>query len=276
MMTKPLISICVPVYNGSAFLRDAIESVLRQTYHDLDIVVLDNASTDHTPDIIRSFKDSRIRSVRHDSNIGASGNFNAALAIARGDWIKIVCADDMIHPSCIDRQWSAISESTCEDVVLAACARDIIDGRGRRWMTRGYPVRLGREAGEAAIRRTVRSGTNIFGEPAAILMRRDVALEAGGFDPVYSFCVDVDLWVRMLERGSLVITPDALCSFRVSPTAWSVSLAHEQASHFRHWLATGGVARTPAVSAADRALGSRRAWLLMWQRMLFYGILSLR
>jgi glycosyltransferase involved in cell wall biosynthesis len=275
-MSEPLISICIPVYNASSFVGQTIESVLRQSYRKLDILVLDNASTDETPEIIRSFKDDRLRCVRHDTNLGAIANFNAGLALARGDWVKIVCADDTIHDTCIARQWKDVCNAGAEEVVLATCARDIVDEAGRRWLRRGYPSRRRTEPGASAIRRTLRAGTNIFGEPAAILMRRDIALKAGGFNPAFSFCVDVDLWVRILAHGNIVITPDALCTFRVSSKAWSVALARQQAKQYREWMAKGSPATVASITALERTLGGARATLLMWLRLLLYQVVLRR
>jgi len=91
-MTKligPTVSVCIPVYNGSAYIAESIESVLGQTYKDLCIIILDNCSTDGTADIIRKFKDSRIRYIRNEKNIGLVKNHNRCIELCETKYLNI-------------------------------------------------------------------------------------------------------------------------------------------------------------------------------------------
>lgn len=272
-MQPPLIvSVCIPVYNGAAFIAEAVESVLAQTFADFELIVLDNASTDETPLILRQFNDSRLRVIRHESNIGATANFNASLREARGEWVKILCADDLLYPDCLKRQLSGVESS--KGVVMFCCARDIIDANGHRWMSRGFLGRSGILSGSEAIRRTVRAGTNLFGEPATVLLHRETALRAGGFDPAWRFATDLDLWVRILQHGKLFADSAALCAFRVSTQSWSMSLICSQAEEFCAWMKQRQVEGLLNVSCFESGVGRFKAYLLMAQRWMFYKILK--
>ncbi len=106
----------------------------------------------------------------------------------------------------------------------------------------------------------VRNGTNIFGEPAAILIRTDAVKAAGAFDARFGFCLDLDLWCRLLEGGDLYMLDDVLCGFRISNQSWSAALAARQQQEFSEFI--GDLSRRGVpLSSFDRATGRARAWL---------------
>ena len=108
-MTKPLVSIGLPVWNGEKYLACAITSILEQSFEDFELLIADNASTDRTAEIAREFcaKDPRVRYVRHASNIGAAGNFNYVFHETTGRYFKWAAYDDMLAP---DFQNLAVAE----------------------------------------------------------------------------------------------------------------------------------------------------------------------
>jgi glycosyltransferase involved in cell wall biosynthesis len=267
----PTVSVCVPVYNGGAFIAETLRSILAQTYTEFELLVTDNRSTDGTVEIVRSFTDPRIRLVINDTNLGAVGNFNHALAQARGGRVKIVCADDVLAPTCLAEQMAALDAAP--GAVLACSARRIVDHRGRAWMVRRFPGRSGRVPGREAIARAIRTGTNAFGEPVAVLFDRDAAIRAGGFDANWQFCVDIDFWCRLLTQGDAVIQSAVLCSFRVSRGSWSAALGAAQADEFERFV-TAPDRRFPGVEdPRDVARVIRRARRLAKLRSLFYHLL---
>jgi glycosyltransferase involved in cell wall biosynthesis len=272
---RPLVSVCIPVYNTERFVADAIASALCQTYQELEIVIVDNASTDTTPQVLAGFTDPRIRMFRNDENIGAAGNFNRALSLARGRYLKLLCADDVLYPSCVEQQVAVFEADARAEIAVVGCARDIIDDRGKRWLRRRFPGRTGWIDGSAAISMTVRSGTNIFGEPAAILVRTDAARAAGAFDPRYGFCLDLDLWCRLLRAGALYMIDETLCGFRVWSQSWSASLAQGQHREFARFVEDLSGRGVP-LSAFDRASGRVRAWVNAFLRQGVTRMLVLR
>ena len=102
---NPRVSIGLPVYNGERFISAAIESILSQNYQDLELIILDNASTDRTGEICRSYAetDRRVRYFRNIQNVGAAANFNLAFQLARGIYFKWAASDDLCRPAFIER-----------------------------------------------------------------------------------------------------------------------------------------------------------------------------
>jgi glycosyltransferase involved in cell wall biosynthesis len=110
----PKVSVCIPVYNGELFIGEAIDSVLRQDYDDIEIIVNDNASTDKTRDIVRSyisFYPDKIRLYENETNIGMANNWNKVINEAVGDYIILLSADDKIEPGMILRGMAVMDES---------------------------------------------------------------------------------------------------------------------------------------------------------------------
>src|SRR4051812_6371262 len=103
-MKNPLVSICIPSYNSEAFIAKTIQSVLDQTYRSLEIVICDDRSQDTTADIIRSFNDPRIFFFQNETNLGVEGNWNLTLERSTGKYAKVMGADDILYPHCIEQQ----------------------------------------------------------------------------------------------------------------------------------------------------------------------------
>lgn len=131
LSSTPLVSIGMPVYNGENFVADALESIVSQTYENLEIVVGDNASEDATEEICREFanKDDRVKYVRHDRNMGASANHDFVFFNSTGPLFKLAAHDDMIHPQFVEKCVAALTERP--DYVLAYSRVRHIDEAGR-------------------------------------------------------------------------------------------------------------------------------------------------
>ena len=214
----PHVSICIPAFNNASMVGDAIRSARAQTYVSLEILVLDNHSTDATPQAIASAaeEDTRVLVVRHKQNLGMSGNFNAGLSMARGDLMLILCADDLLDPECIERLAGELDAAP--GCVLAACARTAVDDKL-------VPVAVAR----ARRRRSVVAGQdllvecfargNVVGEPSCVLFRRTAAMH--GFNDRYCQLVDLEMWFRLLQHGDAILLPEPLCRIRRHADQWS-------------------------------------------------------
>lgn len=234
-MAVPKVSVVIPSYNGGRFIVATLRSVLEQTWRDFELVVIDDASTDDTVKQAQSIHDGRLRIVGHERNVGLGANFNRALREARGEYIKLLPMDDLLYPACLERQVAVLQSDP--RVQMVTCLRDIIDAHGKRIVTRG-PGFSGRLSGGRAIRRTVRSGTNLFGEPGAVLFRASVLEQVREFDASLTFTIDLDMWCRILLRGSIFAVPEVLCAFRVSSRSTSVLLGGGQGAQFREFVRT--------------------------------------
>jgi glycosyltransferase involved in cell wall biosynthesis len=207
----PAVSVCVPTFNYSQFLPDAIRSVLAQTFTDFELVVVDNASTDATTEIMEAFvrSDPRIRFYRNSENVGIVKNFNCALGHAAGDYVKILCADDLLAPAALGRSLAAIRNNPA--VSLVATGRLLVDIRLQPIGYASYCTKEGSVDGTKVIDRCL-FGTNYVGEPSAVLFRRRQAVP--GFDESYPHLLDMEMWFHLLEQGRLACIPEPLTYIR--------------------------------------------------------------
>ncbi len=267
---NPEVSICVPTFNGAAFVRETVQSVLAQTYSDFELIVMDDASTDDTLDRLSTFSDPRMRVVRGE-HVGAIANFNRVIAACRGQFVKLVCGDDTLAPDCLEQQVCALRENP--NAVISAGRRDIVDEHGRSILRgRGIKGVKGLVPGADAIALCVRSGTNVIGEPASVLIRASALERAGTWSDEWSYMVDLDLWFRLLHDGDLIAVPKTLATFRVHRGGWSRKLGSAQATQARALFAREAARPEARITRADLLLGAIRAQLLQYGRQIAYKL----
>lgn len=234
----PRVSICIPTYRGATTIGRTIESVLAQSFTDFELLVVDDHSPDDTAAIVARYADPRLRYHRQPRNLGPRGNWNRCLDLARGRYFKLLPHDDLLHPDCLSQQVQVLDADTAGALALVFCARDVIGPDGRVLLRRrGWP---GRAAGPATradiLRACLRAGTNVVGEPGAVLCRLDAARRAGGFDDRYPYVIDLDYWVRLLAAGAGHYQDQALAAFRVWSGSWSVAIGARQSEQFRDFM----------------------------------------
>lgn len=233
----PIVSVCIPCYRGAAHLAAAIESVLAQTLTDFELIVVDDQSPDDTVELMSTYNDPRIRFLVNPVNLGPDGNWNRCLELARGRYFKLLPQDDLLAPTCLAEQVAVLESDTAEQVALVFCARTILDARDRPIMTRGYPQRRsGILAARTLIRQCIRRGTNVIGEPGAVMFRRKLVALAGKFDASIGYVLDVDYWVRLLLHGDAYYLAKPLASFRVSGGSWSVRIGARQSIEYQRFI----------------------------------------
>ena len=140
---SPRLSIGLPVYNGGAYLAQALESILAQSFTDFELIIADNASTDGTPGIIQEYasRDRRIRVQRNEQNIGAAGNFNLAFELARGEYFKWAAHDDVLDPRFLEECIKVLDRDP--SVVLCYSRVAQIDEAGNQTGAYDYPMNVG-------------------------------------------------------------------------------------------------------------------------------------
>ncbi|WP_204080590.1 glycosyltransferase family 2 protein [Mycobacterium riyadhense] len=255
----PRVSVVVPAYNSVEFVAATMESILAQTFSDFELVVSDHSSTDGTWETLQQFTaDPRVRLSRLASGGGAPANFNAVTNLAVGEFIKLVCGDDLLFPDSLTAQVAALDAHP--SAVMAASARDVIDAAGTPVLrNRGLAGLRGEVEGTEAIRRTVLAGTNIFGEPASVLFKRDALADAGGWDDRLPYLIDQATYCAVLLRGNLVAVPRSLAAFRVSESQWSVQLVRAQADQAIGFSREFAAAHPGLLSRRDLLVAGMRA-----------------
>jgi glycosyltransferase involved in cell wall biosynthesis len=210
----PSVSVCIPVYQGERFLAETLRSVLDQTYRDFELVVLDNASSDHSAAVVQSFGDPRIRLERNSTVLSQPDNWNRVVQLTRAPLVKLVCADDLLHPRCLELQVAPMEADP--GLALVAARRHMIDEQSRVIVPRrGLSGLTGVRTGVEVARRVVRNGANPIGEPGGVLFRREDFFAAGGWRADRTYIMDLDLWMRLLQYGEFLGLPETLAAFRI-------------------------------------------------------------
>lgn len=217
----PLVSICIPVYN-SDFFHEALGSALSQSMRDLEILVCDDSTDDRAEITTRAVNDPRIRYVRNPERLGFQGNFAQCHRLARGEFIKFLNHDDVLHPRCVELMLSAFRPGN--NIRLAFTKRSRIDATGIILKDLQETAPLAEQScfmeGFSLGNHCLIEGNNFIGEPSAIMYRReDVDLKDGKLFRIgerdYHCLADLSLWLRLLAKGDAAYILESLCGFRV-------------------------------------------------------------
>ena len=266
----PDISVCIPAYNCERYIDQAIESVLGQTFDDFELVIVDDCSSDKTATVVEKYDDPRIRFFENKSNLGMQGNWNKAVSKARGKNIKVLCNDDLLYSSCLERQHAIFSDPANDDVVMVSCQRDIISGTGKKVLSRKFSGVKGKLHGAEAVKKTIRSGTNLIGEPTAVLFRTDVFSKISGFDDSIPYLIDLDMWSRLLLHGDIFVIPESLCAFRVSTVSASVGMVASQNKDYKNFIKKVRKESAYGLTWLDEQKGRVWSFLNSIMRQVFY------
>jgi glycosyltransferase involved in cell wall biosynthesis len=272
----PRVSVVIPSFENARFIEQTVHSVLDQTFTDFELVISDHSSTDGTWELLQQFADDpRVRLTQVAAGGGAPANWTAVTAQARGELLKLVCGDDLLYPTALAEQVAAFD--AYPEAVLVSALRDIVDAEGRPLLrARGLQGLSGLVPGDRAVRRTVAAGTNVFGEPMCILVRRSALIAAGGWDARFPYLIDQATFARVLRRGPMVALRRPLAAFRVSDQQWSVGLARRQAAHAREFHRTVAREAPGLLTTRDRVSGDVRATATAYARRALYVALRLR
>jgi glycosyltransferase involved in cell wall biosynthesis len=226
----PRISVCIPTFNGASTIHETVSSVLAQTFTDFELVICDDASSDSTIEILSQFSDPRIKVHQFEKAPSAAGNWNRAMNLCLGQYIKIMGQDDLLYVTCLQAEVLAMTTHEVDSPSFVYSSRDIILPSGRRVK----PTKLFKLQGsrisdsKKLIRKVIRSGRNPIGEPVAVTIRRESYFKTTSFQG--SYVIDLDMWLQLLEFGPAVKISEVLSAFRVSRSSWSFRLRRTQAT----------------------------------------------
>jgi glycosyltransferase involved in cell wall biosynthesis len=244
----PLVSVLLAVHDDARYLPGAVESVLQQTVRDLELIVVDDGSTDETSDILGALDDPRVVLLRNDSQLGLAASLNRALDRAKGKYVARLDADDVALPERLERQLARMTEVA----VLGTAVLDL-DEHGQTGTLHRNPL------GPRGVR-----WLSLFSSPffhPTVLVDRD-ALGDLRYDPSYLESEDYELWTRLLATGvDGRNLEDALVLKRVHPGQASLRRGDLQRS-FQRQVALREIARiapelTPEEAEAAWGVGSR-------------------
>lgn len=236
LSNQPLVSICIPTYNAEKTVVQTVQSILNQTYQNLEIIIVDNASTDNTLNLLQKFKDPRIKIYRNTTNIGAEKNFSKCVELAKGKYIAIFHADDLYMPDMVEKQIRAFQDNPTIGAVftmanLINTCGEIIGGGKLPVKLRGKGIYYFPEMFLSLL-----ENASFFVTPSAMveseLYKKLVPFNVEKFGT----SADLDMWLRILEEQPITILDEKLMSYRISYTQGTYQLGYvrtEQADFFK-------------------------------------------
>lgn len=222
---KPKVTVLLPVWNGEQYLREAIDSILRQTFRDFEFLIINDGSTDSSRAIVESYHDSRIRAVNHSTNLGLTRALNHGLSLVTGEYVARQDADDISEPDRLARQVAYLDAH--RNVALVGCCYKKIGPTGEELGDRPLPTDC------LDLRWAL-----LFYDPfihGAVMFRRELVRNAvGRYDEAFPYVQDYDLWSRIARGLPVANLPEYLVRYRHSPTSMSNNSAYaHEAEHFR-------------------------------------------
>lgn len=224
-MPSPKVSVLIPTYNYAHFLDETIQSVLEQTFTDFELVIVDNQSTDNTPEVIEKYlHDNRVRFYRNETNLGLMGNWNRCLEYARGEYIKFLCADDKFHPQLLEKFVAVMDQNP--NVSIVSSYNKWFGLRDKERIPPFQGLVNGRCATESLIRHR-----NWLFAPTANMFRGESLKKVGKFNPQLHFKLDLELYIRLLSIGDCYVIPEFLSYTRTHPDTQSSALSVKKYEH---------------------------------------------
>jgi GT2 family glycosyltransferase len=211
-MTSPAASIVLSVYNGERFLARAVQSILGQSMTDIELIVVDDGSTDTTPAILERYAAADPRMVvLHQANGGRAMARNRAFEEARAPVVAVLDADDVALPERLERQHRFLAHHP--QVAAVGGGVRFVDEDGRAFPDVTYPLTDGE------IRAALEDTTPLA--HSAVMVRKEAWKRVGGYRPLFRLAEDTDLWLRIAEQAELANLPDIVVCYRIHPSQGS-------------------------------------------------------
>lgn len=223
---RPKVSVCIPTFNGVRYLKECLDSVATQSMKDMEIIIVDDQSTDTTWELLQGYStlhpEAHMRLFRNEKNLGLVANWNRCVELARGEWIKFVFQDDWIEPECLEAMLDA---STLNGSIIA-CQRNFSFGEEVSESTQQYYLKLPTLSslfpGVAMVSSAAYSeavvnhlAVNFVGEPTAVMFHRSVFEKFGPFNPALIQLCDFEYWTRIAVHTGMAYVSRPLATFRV-------------------------------------------------------------
>ena len=214
-LEAPLLTVLMPVYNAEKYVREAVDSILKQSFVDFEFLIIDDASTDQTVSLIKSYSDKRIKLIEKAENTGYTNSLNAGLRMAKGKFIGRMDSDDISLPSRFAIQLSYMESNP--EVIVCGAFYEILGNQ----KTIHLPVR------NAEIRVALLWG-NCLAHPSVIIRKNALIQSSVYYDASKEPAEDYDLWVRLLPVGHIHNIPEVLLKYRIHYSSVSRKRSKQQ------------------------------------------------
>jgi glycosyltransferase involved in cell wall biosynthesis len=266
---QPLVSICMPSFNGADVIDDALESALEQDYDNLEIVVVDDCSTDGTWERLRDRYADRIVVKRQSRRQGHQRNWNSSVRASSGEFVKFLHQDDQIEPDCVSKMARVLVAEPTVGLIFSRRRVRVVtpDEAEPVWLDEAEHLQYGFRQlapineGHALVEQLLASGfkENWVGEPSNVMVRRSGFERLGGFNLHVRQSTDLDLWIRFMADQGVAFVDEALATYTVSPGSLTENnLRNKLAWLDRLWILEG-LAATEFGRRHPRVLEMRRS-----------------
>ena len=234
LIEKPLVSVLISTFNEEKYIEECLLSIYNQSYKNIEVIILDDASTDRTVEVVKQNLRSNDCLIVNPKNLKHHECFNQLLRMASGKYIKIVMADDFLMPTSIEKSVNVLE--TNHNVTLVAHGKRVVDYRSRKIFDmilsgNSYPIN-----GRTMFLKTLKSGTNIIGEPNSCLFRKNSTSGEYFWNLNIIGAGELALWYKLLNEGDFYYIREPLCGFRISPKSASLIHAGKIAKHFVRFM----------------------------------------
>ena len=251
-LSRPLVSVCIPTYNGERWIRESIDSALKQTYRSIEVLVVDDASTDNTVETARSFPDERVRVVVNATTLGLADNWNECVRLAKGEFIKFLFQDDALFPECIEKMMKLFTDHpelglvfTRRDLIVesdapAELAREFLDHYRDPHLRFEHvsEVNNGRSLFDQHLHKKLHQ--SCIPEPPSTLIRKEVFRHLGLFNTRMHQACDIEMWLRIIFFYDVGLVDEKLLIFRVhGKSATASNSLTRKAEYDRFWMLEG-------------------------------------
>ena len=224
----PLVSICIPTYNGESYLNQAIESAIQQSYKNIEIIISDDDSKDNTLEIANKYRELStipFKIVAHNRN-GIGANWNNCIKIAKGEYIKFVFQDDVLLPECVEKMMDLALND--KKIGLVFSRRIFIDENNKNhfteWKTKFQELHIywkglqSINSGKKLLKECnclLESPLNKVGEPSVVLVKKSVFKKVGYFNEDLIQILDYEFWYRVFKCYNIGFIDENLVQFRL-------------------------------------------------------------
>ena len=219
-LTKPAVSVLMPVYNCAAFVGAAIESILRQTCTDLELIIIDDFSTDSTRDVVSGYKDERIRFIKKKKNTGHVSSLNLGIKISRGVFLARMDGDDISYPARIEKQVNFLKANP--DVAVCGTRYELLSSK-----------EIIKNPVDAKDVKIALLDFCALGHPTVMFRKDFFTANKLTYDPASFPAEDYDLWTRVAPIGNMANLPETLLSYRIHDNQVSVKAQADQVKSAR-------------------------------------------
>ena len=244
-MMNPLISVCVPVFNGKKHLKECLDSCISQTFANYEIIICDDGSSDKSISICEEYvaKHKQIKFVKNEKNLGLLGNWNKCVELANGTWIKFLFQDDVMNANCLEEFFKnatagvelivckrnfLLDDSATEDV------KDYYQNRVRTLENTGHFTSNDFNAQTISKIANEHPSLNFIGEPSLTMFKKEALLKVGGFDNELKQICDLEFLLRLASVFGLRYIPQQLCAFRIHSSSTTVKNVNSNNYYIDH------------------------------------------